>query len=126
MRLVDIGHKHPPFDVASGLAAALLATGTVEVYVAPIFNVGGVEATKAGKHITHFQVQVGRIVEDFQYPPFLRYSCSDCGSGTIEGPNAHKQKIHHQPPKPFAQEVPGDVAVAFIAMRKAYDKRKKA
>ena len=123
MKLIDIKHLHPAFDVASGLAAALLATGTVEVYVPPVFNLG--QGSKTGQHITHFQVLEGHRVEDVQFPPFIRYSCSDCGNGEITGPNAHKQKVFHQPPKPFAQDVPADVAVTFIAMRSAYNKRRR-
>jgi hypothetical protein len=122
VKLIDKEHKHSAFDVASGLAEALLKTGTVEVYKEPTFNV---QHSLVGDHTTEFQCREGDIVEDFQNPPFIFYACRSCGQGRITGPTAHNSKVFNQPPKGFAQSIPGDVAIAFISMRKAYDKRGK-
>ena len=114
MRLIDKEHKHPPFDCASGMAAALLATGAVEVYKDP---------TPSVKHITNFAVREGDRVEDTILPPFIAWHCSVCGPGRISGKEAHKGKVNHVPPNGFVQEIPADVQRDFVALRKRWERR---
>jgi hypothetical protein len=115
MRLVDKLHKHPPFDCASGMASALLATGTVEVYKEP---------EKPISHVIKFVAREGAVVDDGRLPPEIHWHCSICGPGQFQGPNSHKQNVYHHPPKGFVQEVPSDVAVAFIKLRKDWERRR--
>jgi hypothetical protein len=113
MKLIDKERKFPPFDVASGQAVALLATGTVEEYKPPTVEI---------KHICNFAVREGDRIEDYRCPPKIVWSCSVCGNGSIEGPTAHKQKLYHRAPYGFAQEVPADVATTFIGSLRAWQK----
>ena len=112
MKLQDKLHKYEPFDCASGMAEALLATGTVEVYVPPV---------KIVHHHTIFQVSVGKIIDDTQEGPFILYNCDICGGGRMEGPTAQNLKVYHKPPNGFAQEVPGDVKVQYIKLRRQWE-----
>jgi len=120
MRLVDILHQHPPFDAPSGMVEALLATGKVEVYKEPIFN--GKKATSKESHVTQFQIRDGAIVDDYQHPPFIWYSCCLCGSGQITGPTG-KTMVFHQPPFGHVSYVPLEMQKEFIAARKCWERR---
>jgi hypothetical protein len=117
MKLIDVEEKHPPFDVASGQAEALLATGKVKKYDTSL------KEALTPYHVTTFRVMTGHQVEDYQFPPEIGWTCGHCGPGRISGPNAHKQRIYHVPPHGFVEEIPSDIATQFIAARKAWEKR---
>ena len=137
MRLIDKEHKHPAFDAPSGMAAALLATGTVEVYKSTPGDVRAdallVSAPLNGKrqitckedHVVHFQVVKGPQVDDVKFPPEIHYSCAICGNGQITGKNSQQGKVFHHPPFGHVSYVPLALQKEFIAERKEYDRKRR-
>jgi len=69
MKLQDKERKHPPFDVAAGLAAALLAQGYVKVE----------PEIKRPTPNAQWAARPGVREQDYQHPPLVAYSCSTCG-----------------------------------------------
>jgi hypothetical protein len=90
MKLQDPLKQHPPFDVAAGLATALIAQGFLEVkQIVPAKPYAELK----------WHVSPGPIEGDYQFPPRLFHSCGGCGvRGMTESSQgtAHKStKVYH-------------------------------
>jgi hypothetical protein len=70
MKLQDKERKHAPFDVAAGLAEALLAQGYVKIE----------PEIKRPTPNAQWAARPGVREGDYQGPPKLFYSCSACGN----------------------------------------------
>jgi len=70
MKLQEPEKKDPPFDVPPGLAEALLAQGYVKIE--PV--------VKAAVPNAQWAARQGVREADYQFPPYLVYSCSTCGN----------------------------------------------
>jgi hypothetical protein len=90
MKLQDPKKEFPPFDVAPGLAQALLSQGYFEI-----------KASVPAKPYPELKwhVSPGPIEGDYQFPPRLFHSCGVCGvRGMTESSQgtAHKStKVYH-------------------------------
>jgi hypothetical protein len=116
MKLIDIEEKHPPFDVASGMAAALIAAGTAKKYEPLV---------PASVPNTTWKATEGYRGPDHVESPVIRYSCASCGiRGTMSGPSCEKtQKFHHCG---TSESVPEDVQRTFRVLRIAWDRTHKS
>jgi len=70
LKLQDKECKHPAFDVAAGLAEALLAQGYVKVE----------SEIKRPTPNAQWAARSGIREGDYQHPPVLFYNCSTCGN----------------------------------------------
>jgi hypothetical protein len=114
MKLQDIEKKFPPFDKPSGEAAYLLDTGKFVQYVEPTLEI---------KPNLVWAVKPGPRVEDYEYPPFIRYGCTKCGQAAmVSGPNATAQHVRHCG---LVEPVPVHIAAQFKEMRGKYLARSK-
>jgi len=126
VKIQDIQKKYPPFDVAEGLGHAFISQGThVEL-------TSSLTAAAAPVRL-EWSVRAGSRVEDYDYPPVVRWKCvtpncmgydSGCKeSGTIESfvGTAHKTaKIFHQGSK-FT--CPEHIAEEYVKAFAAWAKR---
>lgn len=110
MKLVDKQHLHPPFDVPSGQAEALLATGTVERYEEP----------RPRKLPPDTQWSVSRepmYASDgvHVYRAVIVAHCRTCASAArFAGPTAHKtQRFRHCG---ISEEVPHEIGKQYEAI----------
>jgi hypothetical protein len=115
MKLVDVDELKPPFDVASGMAEALIATGKVKRY-APVIP------AKLPK--TTWQAREGYRGQDYVESPVIVYACASCGSrGELSGPTCEEpQRLSHCN---TSEAVPADVQRAFRVLRIAWDRTHK-
>lgn len=115
MKLIDVEEKHQPFDVASGQAEALLATGKVKRYE---------PFTPAQMPRTTWRAAEGFPIEDDVLSPVINYSCASCGvSGQFSGPTCERtQKFHHCN---TVEAAPADVQRAFRVLRIEWEKTHK-
>ena len=115
MKLRDIEGRYPPFDKPAGEAAYLIETGRFVKYVET--------QTPELYPVLVFAVKPGPRVDDYEYPPFIHYSCGKCGMATMSsGPNAAAQFIRHCG---VVDQVPTDIATKFDEMRDKYWARSK-
>jgi hypothetical protein len=116
MKLQDVEHKHPPFDVAAGLAASLLATGKCVKFVKP-------EPPKLFAN-TKWVTRRGPRVEDYEHAPEIVYSCSSCGNrGHMTGPTAHRTQVFRH--CHTVEAVPEDVRKRYAELRHNWEKTHK-
>jgi len=116
MKLQDIEKKFPPFDKSAGEAAYLLSTKKFVRYV---------ETPTPEQLIPTlvWAVKPGPRVDDYEYPPYIHYSCGKCGMATMSsGPNAAAQLVRHCG---IVETVPEHIAEKFREMRGKYWERSK-
>ena len=115
MLIQDIEKKFPPFHEPAAKAAYLIETGKFVRYVetpTPDLYPNLVWAVKPGPR-----------VDDYEYPPYIHYSCGKCGMATMSsGPNAAAQLVRHCG---VVEPVPEHIAVKFKDMRDKYWSRSK-
>lgn len=114
MKIQDKLKKHEPFDVASGLAAGLLATGDyVQVFpeakAKPVPNLQWAACEGAG-------------TIDYQAPPYIYWRCTSCGQwGGMKGPTVHITQSAHC--GCGATKVPQAIADKYVRMLTKYKSR---
>ena len=120
MKVQDLERKHPPFDVASGLAEIMLKRGEV-VQVIP-------EAKPKRVPDVHFYTcrEDTRTV-DFEKPPALTWRCNTCSqAGLQKGPNAHKLPVHCQcGTTPIPEKIGADYQAALAAYNRRFKRNTK-
>ncbi|MGB2679464.1 MAG: hypothetical protein WAN12_20460 [Candidatus Acidiferrum sp.] len=112
MKVQDIERKHPPFDIASGLAEIMLRRGEVvqvipEPKPKPIPN--GV-----------WSVQEGQVVGDFRYPPALHFHCSSCGLSMAGNPSPDRLPMQCANHCEIKQRPTEEVCAKYLEARAAY------
>ena len=115
MKLIDVEELHPPFDVPSGQAEALIATGKCKQYIT--------NKPKTVQRLT-WRVCRGARIEDVLDAPFITYKCDGCGnSGQMSGPTCHKTQVARC--CGASTKVPAGIADRFAQLRKEYEPNNK-
>jgi len=116
--LIEMKSTNEQCHVPSGTGKALIAANlAVEV----------IPEVKKLEPNAQFSVRRGRVVGDYEYPPYIYGKCSTCGGNTVgEGPTVHKtMTLRHQgtcfgvPATP----VPPHIQDEYESRRAAYKKR---
>jgi hypothetical protein len=107
MKLQDKERKHPPFDVPSGMAAALLTQGFVEIE----------REIKRPTPNLQWAARQGMREGDYQSPPQIFHSCCTCGTkGWTESQKgtAHQSvEVRHCR---IVDRCPGEVAAKYLEL----------
>jgi hypothetical protein len=112
MKVQDKEQKHPPFDVAAGMAAGLLADGRY-VKVEPVIK-------KPIPDLRWF-ARKGNFVGGSFYPPFIWAHCPSCGGKwQSEGPSITTTLVIRH--CGATETVPPGIAAEYDDLRRKYYK----
>src|SRR5690242_19530183 len=115
MKVIDVAEKFPVFDVPTGLAVSLIAAGTHKQFIPTP------KPAPAAK--TTWWIVRGQQIEDYEFPPEIRYRCDTCGGhiGVMQGPTVERtQKFLHCKTQ---ESVPDDIQRQYREMRQSWEKR---
>jgi hypothetical protein len=115
MKIQDKLKKHPPFDVASGLAAALISSGTHEQVITTV---------ERKPPSTQWAAVRGNISGDYEEQPFIYHYCATCGScASWSGPTVFKtQRARHCG---VVEVPPQDVVEKYVELWNTREKKKR-
>ena len=115
MKVVNRDGKTQPYDVASGLGQALIASGVAELYT---------PKTPDRFPQTTWRAAEGFRGRDYVESPRIFFSCSSCGNrGQFEGPTCDRtQTFSHCG---VNEAAPADVRKEFRRLRETWEKSHK-